>query len=120
MEWYIPITILPGVGFFILSTSNILIALNDEIRILNTEKSKYKKIISQKLKQLIKLNYALIIQYCSGLLFVLGGVLGEITKNNNLIIYTVFIGVIFLSISIGLLIQYSINSLKIRQEHLKL
>lgn len=31
MEWYVPMTILPGIGLIILSTSNFLIALNIEI-----------------------------------------------------------------------------------------
>jgi len=29
MQWYIPITIIPGIGLIIISTSNLLIALNN-------------------------------------------------------------------------------------------
>jgi steroid 5-alpha reductase family enzyme len=115
MEWYISITISTGIGFLILSTSNLLIALNDEIRTLNNDKKEYQLIIKAKLVQLKKLNYVLIIQYLSAFLFVVGGVLGEITKNENFIVYLVFAGVVFLTISIVLLIQYSLKSLKIRQ-----
>ena len=48
MEWYIPITILPGIGLLILSTSNFLIALNNEIKELNNDKEKYQSIVTEK------------------------------------------------------------------------
>ncbi len=120
MEWYIPITIIPGIGMFIISTSNLIISLNNEIRELNIDKEKYEQIIEVKLTQLKKLNYALIIQYLSAFLFVVGGILGEVTKNESFIVYLVFLGIIFLTISIGLLIHYSLKSLRIRQKHLTL
>jgi len=120
MEWYIPITILPGIGMFIISTSNIMIALNDEIRELNTELTKYQSVAHKKVMQLKKLNYALIGQYIASFALVLGGVLGGLSKNPKFIILLVFTGVVFLAISIGLLIHYSIISINIRQEHLDL
>lgn len=118
MEWYIPITILPGVGFLILSTSNFLISLNEEIKALKNEK--YSLIITQKLEQLRRLNYSLIGQFISSFLFVLGGLSGEILENSIYIHFFVFTGVLILAISIVLLIVYSIKSLKIRTEHLKI
>ncbi len=120
MEWYLPVTIMPGVGMIILSTSQLLITLNDEIRELNVEKTKYKSIIKSKLHQLRNLNYSLVGQYIAAFLFVLGGIIGGISKVESLIIIFVFTGVICLSISIFLLIQYSFRSIAIRQKHLKL
>lgn len=35
MEWYLPITIMPAIGLIILSTTNFIIALNNEIYELN-------------------------------------------------------------------------------------
>jgi hypothetical protein len=32
MEWYIPISLLPGIALIILSTSNFILALNNEIK----------------------------------------------------------------------------------------
>ena len=52
MEWYIPITILPGIGLLILSTSNFLIALNSEIQALNQDMGKYQVIVFEKIQQL--------------------------------------------------------------------
>ncbi len=120
MEWYIPITILPGIGFLILSTANFLISLNDEIKELEEDCKKNYSIIKQKLIQLKKLNYSLIGQYLSSFFLVIGGIAGELFKNPNLVNYFVFAGVLILMISIALLIIYSIKSLQIRQEHLKI
>jgi len=120
MEWYIPITILPGIALMILSTSNILIALNNEIKELNKDRRKYEAIIVGKLIQLKKLNYALIGEYLAAFLLVVAGVLGELLNNEMLTVYLVIVGVIFLTFSIGLLIHYSLKSLTIRQQHLKL
>ena len=120
MEWYIPITIIPGVGMFIMSTASLMIALNTEIRELNEEKKKYYTIILDKIVQLKRLNYAMIVQYIATFLFLIGGVLGEITQNPNLIIYLVLAGVLALTLSIGFLIIYGLKSVKIRQKHLTL
>jgi len=120
MEWYIPITILPGVGMFTLSTSRLLISLNTGIINLNSNKGLYKEIIDKKISQLKTLNYALIFQYISAFCFVIGGVLGELFDNEMWIIYFVLSGVIFLTFSIILLIIYALKSLKIREKHLTL
>lgn len=120
MEWYIPITILPGIGLLILSTSNFLISLNDEIKVLNIDKEKYQSIVAEKIRQLKKLTFALIAQYLSAFSFVVSGILGEILKMDEMMINLVFTGVVFLAISIILLIHYSIRTLNIRQKHFKL
>lgn len=120
MEWYVPITILPGIGLMILSTSNLLIALNSEIKELEHAKDILYVTITQKIVQLKRLNYALIGLYIASLLLVLGGVSGELFINKKWMNYIVFAGVLFLAISILLLVLYSIKSLKIRSKHLKI
>ena len=45
MEWYIPITILPGIGLIILSTSNVVLELNREIERLENSKEDCLRII---------------------------------------------------------------------------
>ena len=59
-HWYLPITILPGIGLLILSTSNQLIALSNEI----SERLKLEicndQISQRKLKQLKLLNKGLV------------------------------------------------------------
>ena len=54
-DWYIPVTIVPGLGLIILSTSNQLMALSDEIKIL-IERCIEIDIIKRKLSQLKLLN----------------------------------------------------------------
>ncbi len=88
MEWYIPITILPGIGLLILSTSNFLIALNNEIRELNN-KEKYQIIVAEKISQLKKLTYALIAQYLAAFSFVVSGIIGAILEIDIIMIYLV-------------------------------
>jgi len=120
MEWYIPITILPGIGFLILSSSNFIISLNEEIKELELEKEKYRPIILKKLVQLSRLNYSLIAQYIASFFLVLGGIGSELFNNVSMVKYIVFSGILSLSFSIALMIIYSIQSLHIRQEHLKI
>jgi hypothetical protein len=43
MEWYGPLTILPAIGLLILSTSNFIVSLNEEVTV-------YKKIKIEILK----------------------------------------------------------------------
>ncbi len=73
MEWYIPITLLPGIALLILSTSNFIIALNVEIQILKEKKELFKDIIKLKMKQLKRLNYAISGLYLSVLFFTISG-----------------------------------------------
>ncbi len=69
MPWYVPITVIPGLGLIIISSSNLLIALNNEITLLNGEKEKYFKNISLKIQQLKPLNWAMAYLYAVILLF---------------------------------------------------
>lgn len=41
-NWYLPITIVPGVGLLILSTSNLMVILSDELNgLINTQTAGY-------------------------------------------------------------------------------
>lgn len=120
MEWYIPITILPGIGFLILSTANFIVSLNIEIKELEGENKTNYIIIKQKIKQLKKLSYSLIGQYIASFSLVIGGIVAKAFNDKGTTNYFVFSGVIILALSLVLLIVYSIKALKIRQEHLKI
>ena len=121
MEWYIPITILPGVSLLVLSTINLIISLNEELKQLNKDRSLYLEIIELKLKQLKVLSYALIALYISLFSMVVSGILGSLlTSNQSISITVLLIGTLILSLAITLLISYSIKSLSIRQKHLKI
>jgi hypothetical protein len=49
---YLPITIVPGIGLLILSTSNLMVTLSNALSGLIKEQSKMDSIISRKLTQL--------------------------------------------------------------------
>ena len=121
MQWIIPITVLPGIALIVMSTSNILLSLNNEVTMLNKEKEKYSDIIRLKLIQMRRLNWSLVLLNIGILIFLVSGVLGAITNPEN--IYTVFsmvAGVLVLIMAIVLLIIFGFKSINIRKRHLSL
>lgn len=120
MEWYVPMTILPGLGLIVLSTSNFLIALNNEIIDLCKDNESNRKIIDLKVIQMKRLSIAISFLYASVLSFLLAGLSGV----TNLVGKTLFqglmiIGVGFVTIAIIILLIYSIKAVGIRQKLLK-
>jgi len=122
MPWYLPITILPGIALLILSTTNVLTALNDEISELNLKKEFYKLIINKKLGQLKLLIITIIGLYISAFLMVLSGLLiaAEFNLTVNLPKVVLLTGVLVLFVAIILLLVFTVKSYKIRIAHLKL
>ncbi len=120
MEWYLPMTIIPGIGLIILSTSNIMLELNREISKLEEAKHEKIEIIKLKLSQLKVLNISIVFQYLGVLLFLLSGIASPMYIDANIPKGLLFIGVAIISVSILLLLYYSIKSVNVRQKHLKL
>ena len=120
MEWYIPMTIIPGIGLIILSTSNIMLALNNEISNLEDRQSRKNEIIKSKLSQLKSLSISIVFQYLGVLFFLLSGIVASVLKTDFIPQVLLFIGVGVISISILLLLFYSIKSVSIRQRHLNI
>lgn len=118
-NWYIPITILPGIALLILSTSNILISLSNEIS--GRIKSQANKALTmRKLRQLNLLTKGLVSLYIGAGSMVIAGILSGIQHYISITedIATIFmlIGTISLFISIGFLITFSFRAVKIRQD----
>ena len=86
LEWYAPLTILPAVGLIILSTSNFLVALNNEIYQLEKDGDINEWIINQKLKQLKRLGIAMTLLYSSALFFMFSALLKS--AYNACLLYT--------------------------------
>lgn len=119
MEWLIPTTIIPGVGLIILSTSNIMLSLNEEISILVCENEKNTEIIRDKLLQLKRLSISIVFQYIGVFLFLVSSILASLLSNYEMFSrWFLFIGVVTMSVSILYLIIYSIKAVSIRQKHL--
>jgi len=121
-NWYLPITILPGIGLLIISTSSLAISLNEEMEVLLQEVSTYEQILYKKLTQLRMLTFALMGLYLTTALLVLSGLV-SVTQNfgldsqNSWGLMILLVGVASLFISLVLLIIYSVRAVKIRQEH---
>ena len=118
-HWYLPITILPGIGLLILSTSNLLIALSNEIaERLKTNSDG--KMTHRKLGQLKLLNKGLVGLYIGAGAMVASGILSglrifyDFSTSAGLIV--MLLGVISVFVSITFLILYSLRAVKIRQD----
>ncbi len=121
MEWYIPLTIIPGAGFIVMSTSNIMLALNTEISSLVSQGGKFEKVIQLKLAQLKRLSVSIVFQYVGVCLFLVSGISSALfPQAGKLPGWILLSGVFVLSFSILLLLVYSVKAVTIRQQHLRL
>ncbi len=119
-HWYIPATIIPGIGLLILSTSNLLVNLSTEIKTLIAEVTIDQDLIKQKLKQLKLLNRAMVFLYAAVALFVISALISGVYKsaetNFNSGIYITIAGIISALLGLIVLIVYSFRAVKIRQD----
>ena len=120
MDWYIPISLLPGIALIILSTSNFIVALNNEVQVLKTKREVYEDIIRMKIVQLKRLSYSVTQMYISVLLFTVAGLISAILKSQAILYSIMLVGVCIFTSAIILLIVYAIRAIKIREMHLKL
>ena len=119
-DWYIPITILPGICLLILSTSNIMIDLGNELKSLIRDSKEESELIERKLKQLKFINRAMVLLYLSvGSIIVsalLSGLSVESGVSSKLNIYVLFLGVAFAFVALLTLVTYSFRAVKLRQD----
>lgn len=119
MEWYIPLTIIPGAGLIIISTSNIMLSLNNELTVLVNKNGDCANIIVDKLLQLKRLSISIIFQYIGVFFLLVSGIIGNLITNSRMLPeWLLLIGAISISISIMYLNIYSIKGVSIRQKHL--
>jgi len=120
-NWYVPITIVPGIGLLILSTSNLMVALSNEINNLVLDSSHETGIISRKLSQLKTLNRALVFFYIAVAVLAIAGLSGGLPLNwiKNGLNYISFIGIIMMLFGLFTLIKYSYKAVSIRQDQFK-
>jgi len=128
MQWYLPITVLPGIALIILSTTNLWISLSEEIERLEwTKKEEMKKIINKKIQQLSLLNISMMLEYLSAVLMVFAGIVSggiqmiasEQTAEEWTLWLTI-VSVMALSIALLILVNYSFKALAIRREQFKI
>jgi hypothetical protein len=118
MEWYVPLTIIPGVALIILSTSNIMLALNSEITTLVEDRAKNKKVINLKLLQLKRLSISIVLQYIGICFFLVSGITKSLFPDSGSLANMLLLaGVAIITVFILILLVYSIKAVTIRQMH---
>jgi len=120
--WYLPITILPGIGLLILSTTHLIVSLNNEMESLLEEAGSNQFLMHQKLSQMKLLTYSMSGFYISTALMVFSGLVSfsqqfEVNAFVNFGSSILLTGVAFIFISLLILIWYSVRAVKIRRLH---
>ncbi len=124
--WYIPLTIIPGVGLLILSTTNLQNALSLEISELITQDcGKFKPIIEQKIAQLDLLNRALVALYFTAACYIIAAFLSGIAETTHVIESSyykgmILLGVVSVFIALILLSTFSIRAVKIKKRRFEI
>ena len=123
-NWYIPITIIPGIGLLILSTSNLMVTLTTEINTLIHSTDENDIIINRKLVQLKLLNRAMVLFYiaisCLVTAALIGGISQKLETESSIGLYIIILGIIMLLLGLFWLIKYSYRAVSIRQDQFKI
>jgi len=114
-NWYLPITIVPGLGLLVLSTSNIMIALSNEIDSI-IELNKNSAIIRRKLAQLKLLNKAMVFFYIAIALLLTSAILKGLFNLEETTFFISAFAVVLALIGLFSLILYSFRAVRIRQD----
>jgi hypothetical protein len=121
-NWVIPLTLIPGIGMIILSTSHLSTSVSDEINTLLHRDSCDRSLIQIKISQLSLLNIALVCLYISTAIFSVTGLIEGIFTLQNAMTNSAFrqtllvTGVASLVIATFLLIAFSIRKVKIKRD----
>jgi len=124
MEWYLPITIIPGVGMLILSTTTQVLGLSGEINTLVSQKCTefQHSIADKKIKQLTLLTRANFFLYLSVAFYVFSGILGVVVETKGMFALpnlSLYVGTLTIFAALIQLNIYAFRAVKIRQEQFK-
>ena len=123
--WYIPLTIIPGAGLLILSTTNLQNALSMELsQLIDHDCKKFEQIIQLKIKQLDLLNKALVLIYFAAANYILAALIIGVSDSTKLIDSSyykgiIYVGVLSLFLALILLGVFSIRAVKIKKQRFK-
>ena len=117
-NWYLPMTIVPGMGLIILSTSNLYLALSSEIKTMLAPCTEV-HMVKRKLSQLKLLNMALVFFYGSVALLLLDALISGMYDYPQISLAVGVIAIAIALIGLILLVVYSFKALKIRQDQFK-
>lgn len=120
MEWYIPISLLPGIAILIMSTGNFIVALNSELKELKKQYKLYEVIIKLKIKQLRRLSIAIAGLYLSVFVFTLLGFFIWFGVPEVIDYCILVIAFLIMTYAVYLLVSFSIRAIKIRDLHMQI
>ncbi len=120
-NWYLPITLVPGIGLLILSTSNLMVTLTNELSGFIKEQSKDESIISRKLIQLKSLNRTMVLFYIAVACLAIAGLMGglQLSFLKDSATYISVTGIVIMILGLLSLIKYSYKAVSIRQDQFK-
>lgn len=117
-NWYLPITIVPGLGLLILSTTNLMVTLSNEIKAMIRDSGE-KSIIIKKLSQLRLLNITMVFFYVSVALLFISVVTSGLYNLEKISLYISVLAITLAIIGLLLLVIYSFRAVIIRQNQFK-
>ena len=101
-NWYLPITLVPGIGLLILSTSNLMVTLSNELSGRIKDQLYDESIILRKLAQLEILNRVMVCFYVSVACLAIAGLVGglqlDVIENSSTYIITTGILIMLLGL----------------------
>ena len=120
VSWIFPLTILPGIGLLIISSTNWSVALTVEINHLLQAEICKEKLLRNKIRQLSLINRALVALYLSAAMCALGGFVGgilqqQMEKASMLTTLLICIGMFFLLAATAMLIVYAFRAVWIKK-----
>ncbi|MEM6845814.1 MAG: hypothetical protein AAF632_26630 [Bacteroidota bacterium] len=120
-NWIFPLTLISGIGLFIISTATLSANLLSEIDHLLKEAVDNQLLLEKKMKQMGLLNRCLAGLYLSAACFALAGLVGgseltsmqlAVTMSHGLLI----LGTLLLCLCLGALIVYALRAVQIKQQ----
>lgn len=114
-NWYLPITIVPGLGLLILSTSNLMISLSNEICSMLSE-YQGNNLLQRKLSQLKMLNTAMIFFYVAVAFLLCSSLANGMVHVETAARFLSIAAVIFALVGLIMLVLYSLRAVGIRQD----
>ncbi len=119
--WYLPITIIPGIGMLIMSTATQVTSLSREIQeLVSRQCTEFQhQIAARKIKQLGLLTRAKALLYVATGCFVLSGILGVIFESDSFFSIpsiVLYIGALLIFLAIAFLITFSFRAIRIRKD----
>lgn len=120
-SWVIPLTLLPGIGMMILSTTNLTTAIGVEINNLLEKENCNQELVKKKISQMSLLNVAMVCLYISAADFAVAGLIEGIFKlrtemhDGTLHQLLLVIGIASLVLASLLLIIFSIRAVRIKR-----